>query len=273
MGLGFSFDPRTHPFYLTRMVLARDLVRRGAGSFSVGEDGAPEFRCDLAHGETFRFSPRTADDLEVLDEVFGRRIYDLYPSFEPFVLDIGMNVGLASIFYAGVKGWEVLAFEPFPATFALAEANLARCGLTARVQARRAGVAGRSGRVEVAAHEGAHSTNGLFGNLNPNRTGSDAAVAIELVDAAKAFDETLALAGGRPVVAKIDCEGAEYEILDRLAATGRLERIAALTVEAHRIRPEHDPGRLIALLAGRGFVVQRLWGSYEAEGILAYRGA
>ena len=265
-GLGFSFDPKTHPFYLDRMVVARDLVDGGHGTFGVDAREAPEFRAG-----PIRVAPAVRDDLIVLDEVFLRRMYDVFPNRDPFVIDIGMNVGLASLFYAGIKGWEVLAYEPFSETFALAEANIARSGLGDRIHARNVGVAGEAGRREIAFHSESRATNGLFGNLNGPRVGPDRTVEISLIDPDAVIAEALALAGDRPLLAKVDCEGAEYEILDRWAATGDMDRIPLLIVEYHLILPEHDPDRLIAMLAERGYVVQRLWSGPDAGGLFAIR--
>lgn len=265
-GLGFSFDPERHPFYLRRMVVARDLVQGGHGTFRVDESGAPEFRSG-----NVRIVPQTLDDLIILDEVFLRRLYDLTPNREPFVLDIGMNVGLAALFYAGIKGWEVLAFEPFPETFAEAERNIERSGLADRIHTRNSGVAADTGTVEIAYNAEARATNGLFGNLNADRTEPDGRIEVRLVGATEALDEAIALAGDRPILAKIDCEGAEYEILDRWAETGGLDRIATLIVEYHLIRPEHDSKRLVDLFLAHGFIVQHLWGGPEAGGLFAIR--
>ena len=267
-GLGFSFDPRTHPFYIPRMVVARDLVRGGHGTFTVGEDGVPEFRSGA-----IRIVPEVQDDLIVLDEVFLRRLYDFTPNREPFVVDIGMNVGIAALFYAGVKGWEVLAFEPFAPTYAVARRNLERSGLNGRIHTRPVGVAAESGAVEIAFDPEFRATNGLFGNLAPDRPGDETKTRIELVGAVEAFDEAFALAGDRPILAKIDCEGAEYEILERLSVSGHLDRIPAIVVEYHLIRPDHSAARLIELFLRHGFVVHRLWGGADAGGLFALRGA
>lgn len=274
VGLGFTFDPLDQPWWLDRMVVARDLVRGGWGTFGNDEEGRPEFRCPapFCSGGELRFTPETRDDLIILDEVFLRRNYDLTPDREPFVVDVGMNVGLASLFFAGVKGWETLAFEPFPATFAAAERNLARNGLADRVHARCAAVAGQSGEVEVAENATARATNGLYGNLNSARGAGDEWTVLDLVDAAEAFREAFAMAGDRPVVAKIDAEGAEYEILDRLVETGDLGRISLLIIEYHRILAEHDPERIVALLTARGFVVHRSGNVPEAGSLVAFRG-
>lgn len=265
-GLGLSFDPHRQPFYLERMVIARDLVTGGHGTFVTNEDGLPEFRSgDL------RIVPETPDDLAVLDEVFVRRLYEFAANREPLVLDIGMNVGIASLYFAGVKGWEVLGFEPFPETFAAASRNIVSSGLAHRVHARNSGVAGDSGALDVGFNPEARATNGLFGNIDATRNSPDGRVTIQIVGADDALDEALTLAGDRPILAKIDCEGAEYEILDRWAESGRLEKIAAMIVEYHIIRPDHSAQRVMDLLQAHGFVLQRLWTMPDAGGIFAIR--
>jgi FkbM family methyltransferase len=53
----------------------------------------------------------------------------------------------------------------------------------------------------------------------------------------------------RDIVMKIDCEGAEYEIIDALIADGGIASITLLMVEWHRFTKDHDPDRLASALA------------------------
>jgi hypothetical protein len=52
-------------------------------------------------------------------------------------------------------------------------------------------------------------------------------------------------------VAKIDCEGAEYEIIDSLYHSGKLNAIEAIMMEWHRDGPDH----LLRVLTNAGFTV------------------
>ena len=59
---------------------------------------------------------------------------------------------------------------------------------------------------------------------------------------------------GLPVVAKIDCKGAEYEIIDSHYQSGKLNDIEAIMMEWHR----DGPDQLIECLMDAGFMVSSL---------------
>lgn len=263
--LGLSLDPNRHGYYLAQMSGVRDLVQAG-GHFVLDGEANPEYRIgDL------RITPENRDDLFVLSETFGKRLYEIRDGREWFVLDVGMNVGYVSLYFAGIMGWESLAYEPFPTTFARAVGNIERNGLGHLVHARNAGVGGKSERIEIAFDEEARSTNGLFGNLQLDKKSTDVQVEVEIVDVKEALEEALALAKGRPLLLKLDCEGAEYDIIDRLAELGLLDRMEALIVEYHFILPEHTAERIHAPLLESGFLIKTLWNGVEAGGLLALR--
>lgn len=264
--LGLSLDPARHAYYLPILFAVRDLVEGGAGTFVTNEDGDPEFR---AGG--LRIAPSGRDDLLVLEETFAKRLYEIYDDREWFVWDVGMNVGLVALYYAGIKGWEVLAYEPFAKTFEIARRNVARNGLEGRIHMRNLGVDAKAGRMEIAYNEAARATNGLYGNLWKDRQEPDERVEIELVDAADALEEAMTMAGDRPLLAKIDCEGAEYGILDRLVERGLLDRIEAFILEYHFIQPDHTAERIRAPLLAHGYLVKTLWTNLDAGGLYAMK--
>lgn len=265
--LGLSLDPERHADYLPLLSLAQDLVREG-GTFGVDEAGDPEYRIG-----NLRLTPGNRDDFHVLHEVFARRLYEMRDEREWFVVDVGMNVGYAALYYAGILGWETLGYEPFPKTFALAARNIAHNGLEARIDARCAGVAGANRRMEVDFNEASRSTNSLFGNLQPERKTVDTKVEVDVVDAAEVLAEALARANGRPVLVKLDCEGAEYDIVDRLVEKSLLCCVDAYVIEIHSFLPEHDGERILASMVAHGYLVKTLWTGVDATGILAVRSA
>ena len=53
-----------------------------------------------------------------------------------------------------------------------------------------------------------------------------------------------------PLVAKVDCEGAEYQIIDVLDRRGLLSKIDAFLIEWHEKGPEEIQDKLVA--AGHG---------------------
>lgn len=268
---GFSFHPDRERFLLAGMKFVSEIVAGGAGEFANADDGRVEFRSGPV-----RIVPEGRDDLQVIHEVFFRRLYDGFPPHSPFVLDVGMNIGAAALFFAGIKGWDVIGYEPFPETLSAAENAIARSGLGERIEPRAAALAGKSGTLRVPFHAASRSTNSLYGNLDAARTGEDIEIPISLLDAREAFGDALERAGDRPLLAKVDCEGSEYEILARLAEAGLLTKTATYIVEYHAVPGTEDGPlvgreRLVKLFRTNGFAVQQVWSGIEAGGLFAYR--
>jgi len=129
------------------------------------------------------------------------------------VLDIGAHVGLTTVLLSNRVGssGQVYAFEPYPESYIRLTDNIARNGID-NVKAMQYAVANRSGPVTFfvnTTHTGYNSINhnNAFDYLKTERDVRELSVdSIRLDDF---VDET----GVRPSFIKIDCQGAEYEIL------------------------------------------------------------
>ena len=125
------------------------------------------------------------------------------------VLDIGANIGVSTLFLAGLfPEARVFAFEPVPDNCALLARNTSHL---AQVQALPVALGERDGEIRIF-----HSDNGAnFGGFSRFEAGSDPSrtVAVPMRDARRQFAE-LAIAGAD--VVKIDVEGSEWEVLASL---------------------------------------------------------
>lgn len=159
------------------------------------------------------------------------------------VIDVGANIGMFSLYVAAAQGAaRVLAFEPFPESYALLRRNAERNRLAA-IEPIPLAIAGQAGTRELHM-QGRHGVHSLFGT-------SGAAVRIECITLADAF--------GRYDVArcdflKLDCEGAEYEILLGMPSDvyARIQRIA---LEYHDWITDHHHDALVQRLTAEGFAV------------------
>jgi len=196
----------------------------------------------------------------------ARRIYDrflgphelpkelrsIFRSLGPgsVAVDCGANVGRITALLAA-RGAEVYAFEPNPHAF---EALARRFASNPRVHCLAKAVAATDGRarlylhVDSAADQLTWSTGSSLLAAKPNVDASTY-VEVETVDLDAFLDDL-----GRVVrVLKLDVEGAELEVLERLAATGRLASVEHVLVELH--------DRKIPGLEGRGEELRRLLAS------------
>lgn len=199
------------------------------------------------------FNAHCYDDVNFVDELFFKSAYNFQTTAETCVIDVGMNVGLASLLFAAqpsVK--EVHAFEPFPATYERALANLRlNPALAAKIKANNIGLSDRDETstflIPETSDSGGQATRSVEGGVPVDLALRDAAAALRPIIAS-------AKARGLQVIAKIDCEGAEFALFESLARAGLLEEIHAFMVEWHRVFPGRTQQELIQPLLDRGFI-------------------
>lgn len=200
------------------------------------------------------FYANETDDMILVGELFLRQVYNLIAEGEWCAIDIGMNIGLASLLLAAkpfVK--EVHAFEPFASTFERACANLGlNPDIAHKITAYNLGLEDKDEDKTVLIRDdrpsGAFTTTGW-------RVGTPQVISIRnaattlrpIIEAAKAR--------GRNVIVKVDCEGSEFPIFATLDTHGLMDDISAFMVEWHRIDWQKTQQDLIAPLLRRGFVV------------------
>jgi FkbM family methyltransferase len=176
-------------------------------------------------------------------------------------IDCGANVGDVTAALARACS-EVTAFEPNPVAFAVLERRFRKARNVRLIQAAVGASAGTRSLYLHERHEadplGASIGSSLYsGKLNVD---AERWIEVEVVDLDR-FVETM----GRPVdLLKLDVEGSEIEVLERLLSTGRLTSIGRVVVEMHDgVIPElADRGALLrAELADRDYAHVTLdWG-------------
>jgi FkbM family methyltransferase len=191
-------------------------------------------------------------DFHMFHRIFLRDEYRLdgHADWE-CVVDIGGNVGLFSARAAAIAR-RVITYEPVAENFAQLQVN---CSGRANIEAVRVAVAGRSGSLRIyrpAARglTGVHSAYRDMGGLMSDEY--DEADAITLDELLRRHDVA------HCDLLKIDCEGAEYEIL-HAASDETLARVDRIHAEYHNVSPD-DPrtrvGNFEAFLQGKGYATE-----------------
>jgi FkbM family methyltransferase len=141
----------------------------------------------------------------------------------PIVLDLGGNIGLFSLLAATTHpGARVYSFEPGPPNHRLLEMNrLANPPLSERIQVRKEAVAGRTETVEW-----------FFDEKNPGGSGLFATNGSKFKVKLRAFAEVLDELDTPVALAKIDIEGAEFELLSATPVDA-WKRVGAISLELH----------------------------------------
>lgn len=222
-----------------------DLVPAAAGELEVS-------------GRGVRARLNSIEECFIFREIFADRIYDVQPAPGARVIDIGMNIGLASLFFASVlPDCRIDAFEPFAATFARAQYQLSlNPGLAARITPHAFGLWSAGGRRRIATDAGHKGSTGIWGvqaGVAADSAPKAESQEIELREAAGVLGPILDAARGGPVILKLDAEGSEYGIFDTLSAAGLADRFDVILLEWHRNQPDHDPLRLRDLFSRLGY--------------------
>lgn len=187
-------------------------------------------------------------ELYILEEIFCNTCYSfVVPHNEKVrVIDAGMNVGIAALFFAGLPYVKAVhAFEPFPKTFKQAENNFKNNVLRAeKIQASNFGLGAKHARLSALDD---HLNSGRNTTLMPKvqeREGTR-----EVIQIAPAYDAMTALFTTYPedkFVLKIDTEGAEYPIFDSLFCQLLSAQVKVIMVEWHFRGPQELEKKLLA---------------------------
>jgi FkbM family methyltransferase len=194
----------------------------------------------------------------IFKEIFMEDLYDIgfmkqHLKPRPVIVDVGANVGFFSLFMAAqMPGASIYAFEPLPVNFKHLhrhfELNKGK-SLVALNQA----VAGARGTLDLYFNPDADFTalaslDTGFDNANTSR------VTVEAVSLPDIF------AGhqlGQIDLLKLDCEGAEYDILYR-CPDALLQRVKLMAMETHKgTKANENTEALCAFLTEKGFTVKR----------------
>jgi FkbM family methyltransferase len=246
-----------------RWLVAAGVTRRSAGIFSFRRriPGLRRNRVDLVSGESL---VTAADDrlLMLFDEIWVKESYlpaGWDSSAPPTVVDIGANVGVFSVWAARRLGaGRIVAVEPSPRTTAQLRVNLARNGVACATLLE-VGVGGKEGHATLYTR-GAPSLSTLYPR-DVYGSRFEAEVRVRILT----LDEVLRRTGvDHCDLLKLDCEGAEYEILFGTAEQ-TLARIGHVVGEYHVGMNAYGPSDLFKFLEGRGFAI-RQFAPLDAEG-------
>jgi len=230
-----------------RLSLLADI--KGAGLEEVRGDLA---RLRLPEGVSLWVRLNRGFDVGHLQELFVDRAYG--SSFSGTVVDVGASNGDSAIFFAINGAERVVALEPDPESFALAEENVRMNGLEGRIRLINAALAAEDGEAEL-----------LLADDLPNAATTSTAqlgerpwmrVARRVRVRAVSLGTLMRELGANNVsLLKMDCEGCEYEVL-RSAGPDLLAHFRRIVLEYH-----NGPRDLPYILRSAGFSVSCARGS------------
>lgn len=206
-----------------------------------------------------RIKTKDAVSTATVAVIFIKKDYGSVPQGS-VVIDIGANIGVYSIF-AGQRGATVYAFEPVAENFSLLRENVELNRMEGKIFPFCLGVAGSGEKRKIYLGESPfHSFlpvkespfNVLYGNGSGQGQDYSEISCISLKDV---FDRNnISFCD----ILKMDCEGAEYEILYNLA-DDYFRRIKKIRLEYHNHKnnPKNLGNHLVKFLEKKGFSIEK----------------
>jgi len=197
-----------------------------------------------------KFRVRGAMDVWSIKETFLDRFYEVYGfTVQPgwTVLDIGAALGEYTLFAARVPGSKVFGFEPFPESFALLKENLQLNHLE-NVQPFEEAIGAKSGSLilDLSGNEPIQ-----FQSLEDQPLSNQKSLTVRASTLADVFAR---LGIEACDLLKLDCEGAEFDILLNTSPE-LLKKIDHIVMEYHDHLTKHNHRELVSFLEAQGFQV------------------
>jgi FkbM family methyltransferase len=179
--------------------------------------------------------------------VYLRREYGL-PHDARVIVDIGANMGCFSIFAADLcKNATILCYEPESKNFEILSKNITENHFQDRVHAYQYAVAGDAGSRELIVGES--PLNSLVINSQSSRRQPVSCITLSEIMTGHNLPKIDFL--------KINCEGAEYEIIERCSESD-IAKLRKIRLEYHDFGDKQRNGQyLVGLLRERGFLIER----------------
>ena len=181
---------------------------------------------------------QTAEELFICIAILVDRCNEFHSVCDTVVLDIGMNVGIASLFFASMPSIsKVYAYEPFDPTFKQAQINFSHnIDLKEKIKSMKIGWGAKEQvlKVEYASENKARV--GVHGS-QLIETGELVIEEMQIKPAAELLNEVLLKEHEKQIVIKMDCEGAEFDIIKNLKQHDLLRAVDIWMIEWHEKEP------------------------------------
>lgn len=193
--------------------------------------------------------------------VFIKKDYGLVEN-NSIIIDIGANIGVYSLFAACAKNTVIYAFEPHPSNFELLVKNVKLNKLEKNIIPFNLAVgAKKEKRIlylgEAPFHSFCPVSDSPFNALYPSHPGNikQESIGVECVSLKEVFDKNKI---DHCDILKIDCEGAEYEILYNLPEE-YFKKIKSIRLEYHNHRENviNTGEYLLKFLEKKGFELKK----------------
>jgi FkbM family methyltransferase len=222
--------------------MAKRIVQYGQGRFFYNQKNQLQLTIQGVH-----FLINYTDELFVVHEVFLSGDYNIKSADDLVVIDIGLNIGATSLFLSKQeKVKRIYAYELFKPTYEAALLNF-EMNDSSKIKAFNVGLGAETKQFKLPYTPASKARMGLSG-VPANEQFSDVVeVEVSMKDVA---EEIIRLHNSEPNIkkfCKIDCEGAEYEILDRLFQKNAAQLIDRYIIEWHTLSTDNIEKQFLSL--------------------------
>jgi FkbM family methyltransferase len=184
-----------------------------------------------------QFYVESWEEFFIICEVFIDKDYNFLRNQNFILIDIGCNIGIASLFFSQKENIKkIYSFEPVKETYKNALINFElNAQLASKIEVFNYGI-GDSDKSEVFLFDkNIKGNTGIRGSKSINYKVSNTQEKIEVLikNASNVFEEIILKNVAENFVCKIDCEGAEYEILKNLDENNLVSKVTIFMIEWH----------------------------------------
>jgi FkbM family methyltransferase len=188
--------------------------------------------------QDFSFMLTTEEDAFILKEIFNDLCYGLsMPASGNYILmDIGMNIGLAAAYFSTLPQVEkIYGFEPFEPTFKQLMNNLERNSLLEKCVPRNMALGEKADHASWSYSPTFKGSSGIvaLSGFKKDHSPETELLPVEIADVSKELEAIMNMHPDRKMIIKMDCEGGEYKIIERLSETGHLDKVNIFIIEWH----------------------------------------
>lgn len=183
----------------------------------------------------FKIYVESAEEFFILNEIFIEKDYLFNAPNKYVIIDIGANIGLASLFFSSLEVVDkIYAFEPVKETYNQAKYNFS-LNTTKVIEFNNYGL-GSSEREETFLFDSKVKGNtGVRKDLSSRYANNLEAknIVVTIKNSSKEVKRIVDSNNHANFLVKMDCEGAEYEIFENLSASNILSKINGFIIEWH----------------------------------------
>jgi FkbM family methyltransferase len=193
------------------------------------------------------------EELFIINEIFTEGSYNVLNTNDHSIfIDIGMHVGTASLFFASKDNiGKCYSFELFPQTYEAAINNINLNVFGHKVIAHDYGLGKEEKTLTLPYSRKMKCMMGINGLPKDDIPEDYIAQDVIVKDVGLVLRNIADENSNKFIICKIDCEGAEYEIIERLQASDTLSVVDIYMIEWHYIKPE----TIIKSLMEKNYVV------------------